>query len=87
MERTQVYKALDSERDYQEQTTADPNRPDMIEDFHLGDALTAIRYNLRKAEEAWYIGAVPHQEAMKYVRKIGGICVKMGETLGMPERK
>lgn len=87
MERSEVYKILDGERDYQDRATADPSRPDMIEDFHVGDALTAMRVLLRKAEDFWYIGAEPHQEAMAFIRKIGGICVKLGEEHGMPERK
>lgn len=86
MDRVEVYKTIDGERAYQDAATADPNRPDMIEDFHVGDALTAIRYNLAKAEEQWYKGAVPHTDAMQYIRKIAGICVKLGETHEMPKR-
>lgn len=87
MERSDVYLAIDSERAYQDRATADPNRPDMVEDFHMGDALTAIRYNLGKAEELWYKTAKPHAEAMEYIRKVAGICVKLGEDQGMPVRK
>jgi hypothetical protein len=86
MERTEVYKAIDSERDYQDQMTANPDRPDMIEDFHVGDGLTAIKYNLDKAVDAWYVGAVPHQDTMKYLRKIAGIITKLGEVHGLPPR-
>lgn len=85
--RYEVYDVLSTERNYQDKQVADPNRPDMIEDFHVGDGLTAIEYNLRKAQDAWYKGAVPHEEAMEYLRKIGGIVVQLGEKYGMPERK
>ncbi len=86
MERTDVYKAIDSERDFQDEKSRDPFRPDMIPDFHVGDTLSAIEYNLNKAREAWYKDAVPHKEALKYLRKIAALCVKMGEEYGMEHR-
>lgn len=86
MKRENVYKAIDSERDFQDEMTAREDRPDMIQDLHVGDGITAISYNLEKAREAWYKGSVPHEEAMVYLRKIAGICVKLGEDYGMPER-
>jgi hypothetical protein len=85
--RTKVYEAIDSEREYQIYQTKNSERPDMIADFHLGDALSAIRYNLSKAEEEWYKGAAPHAASMKYLRKVAGLCVMMGEIHGMPERE
>lgn len=87
MSREEVFDVLSNERDFQNQMVADPSRPDMIEDFHVGDGLSAINYNLRKAEEAWYKGVVPHTEAMDYLRKVAGIIVQLGERYGMPERK
>ena len=86
MERNKVYEAIDSERDYQEEMTKRDDRPDMIDDLHIGDTITAIQYNLNKAQEQWYIGSVPHQEAIKYLRKIAALCVKAGESYGMPKR-
>lgn len=87
MSREEVFGVLSNERDFQNQAVRDPSRPDMIEDFHVGDGLTAINYNLRKAEEAWYKGAVPHTEAMDYLRKVAGIIVQLGERYGIPERE
>lgn len=86
MYRDEVYDAIDSERDFQDEMTAKESRPDMIDDFHTGDALTAIDYNLTKAKEAWYKGSVPHPDTMEYLRKICAIAVKLGETHGMPKR-
>ena len=77
---------ISGERDYQDKMAADSSRPDMIDDFHVGDGLSGIRYNLQKAEEVWYKGSTPHAEAMGYLRKVAAICVKLGETYGMPER-
>jgi hypothetical protein len=86
MQREEVYKAIDTEREYQIKMTANPERPDMIEDFHVGDALTAIQYNLNKAVDEWYKGSVPHQDTIKYLRKIAALCVLCGESHGMPKR-
>ncbi len=82
----EVYDAIDTERQYQDKLTADPNRPEMIEDFHLGDALAAIDFNLRKAQDMWYVSKKPHTLALKYLRKIAALCVKQGEVHGMPKR-
>jgi hypothetical protein len=86
MKREDVYKSIDSERDYQLKLTEDATRPDMIEDLHVGDTLTAIQYNLNKAVDAWYKDSVPHQETMEYLRKVAGLCVQAGECYGMPKR-
>jgi hypothetical protein len=61
----------------------------MIEDFDIRAALTAIRVNLRKAEEAWYVDnpTTEYQPTMEYLRKIAGICVNQGEKYGMPDRE
>ncbi len=86
MERIEVYYAIDSERDFQDEMTKRSDRPDMIDDLHVGDTITAIRYNLDKATSEWYKGAVPHQNTLEYFRKIASLCVKAGETYGMPKR-
>jgi len=86
MTREEVYKVIDTERDFQEKMIADPTRPDMIQDLHVGDTITAIQYNLNKALEAWYKGSVPHQYTMEFLRKIAALCVQAGETYGMPQR-
>lgn len=86
MKRDDVFKAIDEERAYQEASAADDERPDMVPQLSVGDTLTAIQYNLAKANEAWYIGSVPHKEAMQYLRKIAALCVQAGEHHGMPRR-
>jgi len=86
MKREDVYKILDGERDYQDRLSADAIRPDIIEDFHLGDNLTAMQYNLNKAIDAWYKEPTPYKDTMEFVRKIGALCVKAGENFGMPSR-
>lgn len=44
MTRDQVFNVVSGERDFQDKMVADPTRPDMIEDFHVGDGLSAIDY-------------------------------------------
>lgn len=56
------------------------------EAFPLGAAFTAIRHNLRLAEEAWYSDTNPHHKSMDYLRKVAAIIVKKGTELGMPIR-
>jgi hypothetical protein len=87
LERIDVYKALDSERDYQDAMTASDDRPDMIKDLGIGATLLAMKENLHRARVAWYSGAGNHLEAMAFVRKTCGLGVQLGESLGMPRRE
>ena len=89
MERSKVYKAFDSEREYQERETENPERPDMIEEFNMGTAMQALNVMLRKAGDVWYSDSPEnnYQDTMEMLRKIGGVCTQMGEKYGMPERK
>lgn len=83
----QVMEAVQTELDYQNKATQDPSQTHMIEDFHVGDSLSAMQYNLDKAREQWYKGSTPHQGCMEFIRKITAIGIKMGMTNGMPHRK
>lgn len=89
MERNDVYKSLDSERDYQERETKNPDRPDMIEEFNMGTAMQAMNVLLRKAGDVWYTESPEnnYEGTMNILRKIGGVIVQMGEKHGLPERK
>jgi len=87
MKREEVYKVIDTERDYQIEMTKNNDRPDMIDDLHLGDSLSAIEHILSEARKEWYKGSTPYQNSMDYIRKISGLCVQLGEKYGMPERK
>jgi hypothetical protein len=87
MTREQVYKAIDTEREYQRSLVNDPGRPDIRWDMHIGDHLTAIQYNLQQAINAWYKDSGSYPATMEYLRKIAGLCVQAGEIFGMPDRK
>lgn len=86
MDRDLVFAAIIGERHYQDRMTARSDRPDMVEEMSMGDILTAMSVNLRRAEALWYSNAKPHQEAMEFVRKVAGLAVKAGEQFGMPFR-
>ena len=86
MTREEVYKVIDSERNYQNKMSNDANVHYIIPDMHVGDILSAIQYNLDKARTAWYIGSTPHEETMIYLRKIAALCVQSMEKNGCEER-
>lgn len=85
MERKYVYKAIESEREYQE-IQKKKETSHVVEDFPLAAGMEAIRYNIEKANQAWYSEKSPYPTAMEYVRKIAAICVQMGEKYEMPSR-
>jgi len=89
MSRTGVYKSIDTEREYQEKETKNPENLEMIEDFNMGTAMQALNVLLRQAGDKWYHDCPEddYQDTMEYLRKIVGVCVKMGEKHGMPNRK
>lgn len=86
MTREKVYEALDSERAYQDEMSQRPDRPDMLEEMHMGDILAAIQYNLTVANGSWYNEATPYVNTTQYLRKIAALCIKAGETFGMEGR-
>lgn len=53
----------------------------------VGETIVAINYNMEKAAAAWYIGAEPHPDAMKYLRKVCALALQAGEHHGFPRRK
>jgi len=86
MKRKDVYKVLDTERDYQERQKKNA-LSHVVEDFPLGSAFSAMRVLIAEAETEWYKEQAPYPKSMDKVRKIGGIITQMGEEYGMPERR
>lgn len=84
--RNHVYSAIDSERDYQDRMSANPDRPDMVEDLPLSGILLAMEHCLNSARASWYYDNEPYHATMHFIRKIAGLSVKAGETYGMPKR-
>ena len=75
------------ERNFQEEQGADPDKKNMKPVLSVGETITAINYNMQKAEQAWYIGAAPHPDAMKYLRKVCALALQAGENFGFPKRE
>ena len=86
MKRADVYRAIDSERDYQDAMTERVDRPDMVADMPLSSILLAMERLLHDARYQWYSNSDPYEETMHLVRKVAGLTVKAGEQYGMPNR-
>ena len=83
--RKEVYAAIDSERDFQDNAIKGGGTH-IVKEFPLGSALSAIQHKLDIARSCWYGGVTPHQDSMEELRKIAAVCVQMGEQYGMPSR-
>lgn len=77
--RTEVYAAIDSERQYQQQLA----RNDVKEQNPM-EHLAIIRRICRDMEDHWY--DKPGQPPMDYMRKIAGVAVRCMEQHGAPLR-
>ena len=86
LERVAAYKALDSERDYQDDGVQDPDKPSM-KPLTPGEILLAMEYCIKAASANWYHEAHPHPMATEFIRKIGGLAVQYMEQYGAPQRE
>lgn len=86
--RQQVYKAIDSEREYQDLCTASEDRPDMIINLPIGSAMLAMEELMSQARTTWYSDSPEsgYRATMDKLRKVAGLIVQMGEQHGMPMR-
>lgn len=87
MERNDVYKVVDTERDFQDIYSGSLSRPDMLPQMSMGDFLGAMEHNLQEAKKIWYRDSPPYTSTMEYIRKVLALGVKAGEQYGIPERK
>ena len=78
--RNTVYKALDSERDYQSNSASDVIAP--AEALSIGDEILLIEEYLLKARSAWAGTNKDEIDALHIIRKIGAMCVRCMETHG-----
>jgi len=85
MERNKVIEAINSERDYQ-LSLEDSEGSHIVSSLNMGGILTAIRYNLTKAEAEWYREVAPYPNTSQLLRKIAALCLKAGEDYGMSNR-
>ena len=80
-----VYAAIESERLYQLKKE-DSDDSHIVSSLNMGGILTAIQYNLTKAQETWYNEKEPYSNTTELLRKIAALCVKAGEDYGMANR-
>ena len=85
MKRNEVIAIIENERNYQEANKG-KDESHIVEDFPLSAGLEAIRYNMEKANQSWYVEKAPYPNAMSYLRKVAAICIQMGEKYGMTPR-
>lgn len=86
MTREEVIESIQTEQDYVNRLAADLAHPEMREDLSMGDILTIIRYNLAKAEEAFYKEPAPYIETTNFLRKIANTSIRAGEKWQMLPR-
>ena len=78
--RFDVYRALDSERDYQENLW----RGNHLE---IGESILLIEEYVARARVIWAGEPKPEAESLEFIRKIGGIAVNCMEQHGAPQRE
>ena len=86
MERQEVYKAIDTEREYQDvvrKIRSHDEVPD--EDKSIADFVIFIEEKLSEAKANVY--KLDSHSAMSSIRKIAGLCVAAGEAFGMADRE
>lgn len=86
MERNEVYKRLDTERDYQDARWSPRrdknNTPD--EEKPPAEWINYIEYHISKAKEEVYL--LNDEEALAHVRKVAALAIRCLELHGCPER-
>ena len=80
MNREEVYKAIDSERDYQTQLTRNEVKNQTPMEY-----LAIISRIVRDMEDSWY--DKPGQPSMDYMRKIAATAVRAMEQHGVINRR
>lgn len=87
MERSEVYKRIDGERDYQDRKWSPRREANGIPDEEKPpiEWITYIEWHLNEAKKAVY--ELEDEEVLAQVRKIAGLAVRCIELHGCPERK
>lgn len=83
--RSEVYAAIDGERDYQDKVWAESSYVDP-RPLSIGEDLLLMEEYLAKARLAWTIERRPEIDALNNIRKIAGIATRSMENHGAPKR-
>lgn len=86
MHRSEVFNAIDSERNYQNHLTMRDDRPDVPPDTPLSTILLAMNHLMMDAQKQWYVDHEPYTATMNILRKVSALAVSAGEKYGMPMR-
>lgn len=81
MERSEVYKVIDTERDYQEQRWIESE----IQDHEIASFILYMEHHLYEARKTASTQS-PETEALQHLRKVVALGVKCFEVHGVPER-
>jgi hypothetical protein len=83
--RSEVYAAVDSERDYQDAGRGNAKRHEGAPALMPGEVILAMEKCLNDAKEAWYKpdGATA---CLPYIRKVTALGVQAMERYGAPKR-
>lgn len=91
IDRSKVYEAIDSEREYQKKTW--PNSVNTIEEgpndnpHTVGEDILLMEEYIRRARFAWTeVYDTADMEALHMIRKVAGIAVRCMENHGAPKR-
>lgn len=82
--RAEAYLAIDSERDYHQQTW--PNGEDGDNPLTVGEFAWLIQGLLDEANKSWRYEGKPNLETLGYMRKIAATAVNCMEQHGAPKR-
>lgn len=85
--RQEAYAILDTEREYQEQVSADPSRCAQEErEFSTGEFYCMMMAYVSQFPQVWSRLPDGDPKILELFRKIGGICVQAIEVHGAPPR-
>lgn len=87
MERSEVYKLIDGEREYQDSLRYDGVNARFGDMEHeVGEYLVMFATYLRKAEDGWTLNK-GNDQALHQIRKLATIAVRCMEEHGAPTRE
>jgi hypothetical protein len=85
-ERSAVYAAIDTERDYQDARWPQQNAPDAPNPLTIGEFILLLEEYVEKARVEWAMEKKPEQRTLHFIRKAAGIAVNCMEQHGAPKR-
>ncbi len=85
--RAEVYKAIDSERDYQDAKWPQGGQPGYPNPLTIGEFLLLLEEYVAKGRAEWTNEKRPEMRTLNVIRKCAGIAVNCMEQHGAPQRE